>query len=750
MPIFLLFILLFLFLTSSFSEELTNFSMNDSVFKLEEIQINAYKTNQSISHNSSYNEQMILSGKKNELLQINQINANKITNVSRQIFAKIPGIYVWENEGSGTQINVSARGLSPNRSWEFNVRQNGYDVTPDIFGYPEAYYNPPLEAVKSIQVIRGAASLQFGPQFGGLLNYILYKGAEHKKYEVVSQNSIGNNGLFNTFNSIGGTVKNLNYYAFYNYKRGNGWRENNSFNVHNAHVNLNYTIKNKISIGGEYSFLSYVIQQPGGLTDSMFRIDTKQSIRERNWFNVNWHIAALNLEYRINSNATLTWKNNTVIGERNSIGFLKGITIKDTINASTLNYNNRQIDKDKYYSFNSEARLFYKYKFLNLEQVLNTGIRVSHSRTLRQQLGKGDTGTEFNLNLQQDSFPRALHFTTTNVALFAEQLFQFTKNFSVTPGIRYEFVRNSIQGRIDNTFKGPVNINRNQKEYHVVLAGLGLQYSIFNTTNLYANVAQAFRPVLYSDLTPSSTTDIIDENLKASSGINVDFGYRGSYKDFLAFDVSGYYLLYKNRIGNLLKYTDNDLTKSSFILKTNLGNTRSIGLECFIEADVVKPFTQKRKYGTLSLFTSIAITDARYQNYSIYKSSGTAPNIVINEVSLKNKRVEYAPLHNHKFGATYKVKDFSTSIQVSVTSSVYTDAENTEKSNATATVGKIAGYTLLDWSFTYNFLKYFNLKGGVNNLTNKNYATRRAGGFPGPGLMPADGITWFISFGIKI
>lgn len=745
-----LFFVLFLNISFSYGEELNHSSLSDSTFKLEEVEINAYKSNNGINHNSSYKDNIIYAGKKNELVQLNLIDANKITNNSRQVFAKIPGIYVWENEGSGTQINVSARGLSPNRSWEFNVRQNGYDVSPDVFGYPEAYYNPPLEAVKSIQVIRGAASLQFGPQFGGLLNYILHKGAEQKKYEVVSQHSTGNNGLFNTFNSIGGTVKNFNYYAFYNYKRGNGWRENNDFSVHNAHVNLNYTIKNKVNIAGEYSFLRYIIQQPGGLTDSMFNSDAKQSLRARNWFNVNWHIAALNLEYRVNGNATILWKNNVVIGERNSIGFLKSIAIKDTINAATLAYNSRQIDRDKYRSFNSEARLFYKYKFLNLEQVLNTGIRVSHSRTLRQQLGKGDAGTDFNLNLQQDSFPRALHFTTTNVALFAEQLFQFTKNFSVTPGIRYEFIRNTTQGRIDNNHNGPVNINANQKEYHVVLAGVGLQYTVFNTTNFYANAAQAFRPVLYSDLTPSSTTDVIDNNLKASSGINVDFGYRGSYKDFLAFDVSGYYLLYKNRIGNLLKYTDNDPTKSSYIFKTNLGNTRSIGFEGFVEVDVVKPFTQKRKYGTLSLFTSIAVTDARYQNYTLYKSSGTAPNIVINEVSLKNKRVEYAPLHNHKFGATYKIKDFSTTLQVSVTSSVYTDAENTEKANATATVGKLGGYTLLDWSFTYNFLKYFNVKGGINNLTNKKYATRRSGGYPGPGILPADGITWFVSFGIKI
>jgi Fe(3+) dicitrate transport protein len=38
-------------------------------------------------------------------------------------------------------------------------------------GYPESYYATPTEALEEIQVIRGAASLQYGTQFGGLVNF---------------------------------------------------------------------------------------------------------------------------------------------------------------------------------------------------------------------------------------------------------------------------------------------------------------------------------------------------------------------------------------------------------------------------------------------------------------------------------------------------------------------------------------------------------------------------------------------------
>jgi Fe(3+) dicitrate transport protein len=35
-------------------------------------------------------------------------------------------------------------------------------------------------------------------------------------------------------------------------------------------------------------------------------------------------------------------------------------------------------------------------------------------------------------------------------------------------------------------------------------------------------------------------------------------------------------------------------------------------------------------------------------------------------------------------------------------------------------------------------------------LFNENYFTRRAGGYPGPCVLPADGRTAFLSFGIKM
>ena len=165
---------------------------------LQEVIINENKSLSEIGRMPDMKENVIYAGKKTEVIQFDKINADLSTNNTRQVFAKVPGISIWENDGSGIQAGVAARGLSPNRSWEFNVRQNGYDISSEIFGYPETYYTPPMEALEKIEVIRGSASLQYGAQFGGLINYQIKKGNPNKPISFETQQTVGSYGLFNT------------------------------------------------------------------------------------------------------------------------------------------------------------------------------------------------------------------------------------------------------------------------------------------------------------------------------------------------------------------------------------------------------------------------------------------------------------------------------------------------------------------------------------------------------------------------
>ena len=142
----------------------------------------------------------IYAGKKNSLIVVENVQGNVAVNNMRQVLAKVAGIHIWESDPSGIQIGIAARGLSPNRSWEFNIRQNGYDIAADPFGYPEAYYNPQLQSVQRIEIIRGQGSLQYGPQFGGMVNYIIRNGSEiNKSLEFETDQTVGSNALFNNY-----------------------------------------------------------------------------------------------------------------------------------------------------------------------------------------------------------------------------------------------------------------------------------------------------------------------------------------------------------------------------------------------------------------------------------------------------------------------------------------------------------------------------------------------------------------------
>jgi len=93
----------------------------------------------------------IYAGKKSEVVLIDQITGNLAANAPRQIYSQVVGLNIYENGDAGLQLNIGGRGLDPNRSANFNIRQNNYDISADVLGYPESYYTPPAEALNDIK-----------------------------------------------------------------------------------------------------------------------------------------------------------------------------------------------------------------------------------------------------------------------------------------------------------------------------------------------------------------------------------------------------------------------------------------------------------------------------------------------------------------------------------------------------------------------------------------------------------------------
>lgn len=675
----------------------------------------------------------VYSGKKTVRMQLDGSKANLAGNVARMAFAQIPGLNVWEMDGAGTQVNIGSRGTDMHRSIEMNMRQNGYNTNSDMFGYPEDHYTPPMQAIRELQFVRGSAALQFGSQFGGMLNYVMKEGDTTKPFSVESEQTAGSNGFFNSFNAVGGTAGKLNHYAYYDNRQGNGWRPNASFNYHAYYANLNYRFNSRGSIAFQFSRMDYVQKIAGGLTDAQFNEDPRQSFRSRNFFNPEINIPALIFNYDLSANTHLSVTAHALFGQRNSVQFINTANIMDTVNKALGTYNPRQVDRDYYNGFTTEARLLHDYHLGGMNNVITAGIRYFTETTKRRQKGIGTTAADFDLSLARP-YGIDLRFHTNNYAVFAENIFQLTPHFSITPGFRYEVINTKLNGVINNA-SFPVSYKGDRR---FPVFGAGLQYQVNAASQLYGNISQAYRPYLYANITPADQLGVIDPNLKDSKGYDIDLGYRGHYKDLVNFDLNVFYLYFSNRAGQLT-LTNPDST--TYLYTTNIGNAGSKGLEAYVEASVWKLLGGSRGNFDLRLFNSLAYTHARYTSGQISVSG--------KNLDLTGNRVEGTPDWINRAGLQILYKSVSTTFQYSYGSKNFSDASNT-LFNATGASGIVPAYQVWDWAFEWHFLKSYHFSAGINNIANAHYFTRRINMYPGPGILPADGRTFYCSLGLKL
>ncbi|SMG53690.1 Fe(3+) dicitrate transport protein, partial [Marivirga sericea] len=530
---------------------------------------------------------LIYEAKKNEVISIDQINGNLATNNARQVFAKVPGLNIWESDGGGLQLGIGGRGLNPNRTSNFNTRQNGYDISADPLGYPESYYTPPVEALSKIEVVRGAASLQYGSQFGGMINFLFKKAPEGKPVQFHTRNTVGSFGLLSSYNSLSGNTEKMDYFVFYQRKQGDGFRDNESFQSNTLFADVNFDIGDKLYLCFEFTHMDYLAQQAGGLTDRMFEEDPRQSVRERNWFGIEWNIPAIILDYRINDKTKLNWKTFGLVGSRKALGNLERVTQSD------FPEEERNLLWDDYKNIGSELRFLHRYDFLGQIQALAVGARYFKGNTQqRQGLGPAGYAADFTYSNPDNLEDLSFSYPSQNIALFAENIINLNNRLSVTPGLRWEYISTNSSGYYRNMVEDlagniifDTTINESKSlDRSFMLAGLGISYKTQQDLEVYGNISMNYRGINFNDLRVNNTNILVDPNLEDESGYNADLGFRGNYSDFLNFDWSLFYLAYNNRLGALLRYDDAiDGFPRIYRFRTNVGNAGIAGFESYTE-----------------------------------------------------------------------------------------------------------------------------------------------------------------------
>ncbi len=273
----------------------------------------------------------------------------------------------------------------------------------------------------------------------------------------------------------------------------------------------------------------------------------------------------------------------------------------------------------------------------------------------------------------------------------------------------------------------------NRIQHSIPAFGINTRYQMKPGTSLYAGISQAYRPVLFKDIIPASTLERANKDLEDAFGYNAEIGINGRVQNWLKFDATFFSILYKNRLGNLVLTEGN----VNYIYKTNIGDSRTNGIELFAE---VTPLQTNTTY--ISIFTSTSWMKGTYQNAMIAVGSENR--------DISGNEVESIPRWISRNGVNLNYKTFKVSLLGSYVARSYSDPTNVMIPTANGARGIVPSYLIFDLNTTMRIGSHFIVKAGVNNLLDKQYFTKRPLFYPGPGVWSSDGRSLVVSVGVKL
>jgi Fe(3+) dicitrate transport protein len=159
-------------------------------------------------------------------------------------------------------------------------------------------------------------------------------------------------------------------------------------------------------------------------------------------------------------------------------------------------------------------------------------------------------------------------------------------------------------------------------------------------------------------------------------------------------------------------------------------------VESFAEVDIWKLIRGNAAKMKLSVFSNLSFIDARYVDSKVS--------------AYENKKVEFVPPVIFRTGVTFQKGRLAATYQYSYTAQQFGDATDATTPSNNGINGLVPSYSVMDLSADYKLSKIFQISGTVNNLSNHMYYTRRADSYPGPGIIPADGRSFYLTLQVKI
>jgi Fe(3+) dicitrate transport protein len=632
----------------------------------------------------------IYSGKKTQVIDLDDMPRN-VGNNYRQALIKSPSLLL--SEESTPLVSIGYRGLNPHRAQFTQMLRDGLPIHADQFGYPEAYYTPPLDTVDRIEFLHGGASLQFGPQPGGSLNYITHRPSTDKEFSFRTQQVVGSDDLYTNFTSADGTVGKLGYYAYFNHRESDGFRSANSgYDLDTGSVKLLYSLDN----GGKLIFTADTYKEthgePGGLTRANFFAGDLTATRlfddmtvERDSVTFTYEIAPTSDSFFTSS---IWWSDYLRDSARQRGGGFGTVPAGPDALTNT-------IEQQEFQTLGWDTR----YR-------VNWGSEYQHTFTTGVQLYYSDSPRYEYRGITPDATTGALRYQAEREVLyapiFAENRFKFG-NLSITPGLRIENSWQDVQEIVNVAKVGPLG----SKDEHatVLLGGLGVEYELPKNTSIYGNISQAYRPMIFTEAVPTGTGTVVNDDLEEGKSIEYELGVKSRPNEWLNLDASVFLLQFTDQIGVVAPTLQ------------NVGDSQHLGIDLYASVDFLTLIQGAKTDQALEWFVSATFLDAEFVDGL---ADGNTP--------------QYAPDHTIRSGLIYRSEERGT---ISL-SSTYVDSHYADDGN-TANF-QVPNYNVWDLTAEIKVHKNVSLIAGINNLFDQQYFTR----VRNDGIDPSNGRNYYI------
>ncbi|MDP3636950.1 MAG: TonB-dependent siderophore receptor [Azonexus sp.] len=604
----------------------------------------------------------------------------------------VPGVVVREEEGYGFIPNIGMRGLNPNRSQKLLVLEDGVPVAPGLFLANESYYSPRIERMESIEVLKGAAGLRYGPTtIGGVINYKTKKIEEGVKVT----GKVGSHGYTLLGLDAGGTAASGEAIGGISLvtSKGDGFR-NNGFDMNDIVIKGGMAIGDKQWISAKFSHYDNKINTSYvGLRPNEYRNNPTKNPAPNDYFLTERNAFDLNHELEINADMKLKtlvywsqldrdyWRRDIAARSANGTTFQP---CNGTVNCMTGR--NRS-----FVMAGIDSRLFVNFNGFGIKNEAEIGIRL-HSDSLSSKTISSRTDPNARSGaLTGDETQKA-----QGIAFYGQNRFLITETLATTVGLRIE----SYEQERKNELSG-VSGKSSSVE---VMPGLGLTWQAMPQAQLFAGAYKGFSPAMVATAISAGG---VDQQLDAERSVNLELGVRGAANRW-RYEATVFQMDFANQI---VPQSESGGVGATV---TNAGETINRGIEGALGFDIGAGW-------------SVA-TNATYMPTAKYNNTK-----IVGGIDRNGNRLPYAPELTANMAVNYKTGGLMTGLSASHVSGQFVDPENTVAENTDGRRGEIPAYTTFNLNAQYSISKQWRVFGAVRNLFDRKYiASRNPDGiFPG-------------------